>query len=114
MPASLVQSEQTVQVTAQLELQFQSWLKKQATGQVVREMALIICVMKAEISGILIQNALNLKSRANFKERYLMPALAFGLIEMTIPDKPNSRLQTYRLTEDGRSLLRSAANGERD
>ena len=40
----------------------------------------------------------------NFKtaiERLLMA----GLIERTLPDKPNSRLQKYRLTEKGRSLL---------
>lgn len=31
--------------------------------------------------------------------------LELGMIAMTLPDKPTSRLQKYRLTEQGRELL---------
>lgn len=49
-----------------------------------------------------LQTRLSLKDRESFRERYLKPALQAGLIEMTIPGKPSSRLQQYRLTEHGR------------
>jgi hypothetical protein len=49
-----------------------------------------------------LQGELGLSDRTSFRARYLEPALRGGLIEMTVPDKPNSRLQRYRLTELGR------------
>jgi len=52
-----------------------------------------------------LQAQLQLKSQANFRERYLQPALIAGLIEMTIPDKPRSSKQKYRLTPKGRAVL---------
>jgi hypothetical protein len=52
-----------------------------------------------------LQAALHLKARKSFRERYLQPALEAGLIHMTIPDKPNSRLQSYRLTPAGEAHL---------
>ena len=60
--------------------------------------------MKGESSREELQKVLNLKARKNFRLLYLDPALEQGLIEMTIPDKPNSRSQRYRLTEKGKEL----------
>lgn len=58
-----------------------------------------------EMSRKALQTALGLADRKSFRERYLKPALDDGLIEMTIPDKPGSRLQKYRLTDKGRQWL---------
>ena len=49
--------------------------------------------------------ALGLKDRMHFARDYLQPALNACLIEMTIPDKPRSSKQRYRLTEKGRRLV---------
>ena len=61
--------------------------------------------MKTAMSRSEIQQALGLKSQSNFRDRYLLPALRSGLIEMTIPDSPNSRMQKYKITAKGRDLL---------
>lgn len=71
----------------------------QVTPQVKRMME----AMKGEMSREQLQSALDLHDRKSFLQRYLQPALKEGLIEMTIPDKPNSRLQKYRLTDKGRN-----------
>ena len=43
--------------------------------------------------------------RTKFREQVLNPLLTDGLIEMTVPDKPRSSLQKYRLTDKGRTWL---------
>jgi ATP-dependent DNA helicase RecG len=48
---------------------------------------------------------LGFKHREHFRKTYLIPALNAGLIEMTIPDKPKSGLQKYRLTLAGEKVL---------
>lgn len=42
---------------------------------------------------------LDLSHRPTFRQNDLQPALDAGLIERTLPDKPNSRLQKYRRRE---------------
>lgn len=45
------------------------------------------------------------KDRTKFRNQVLRPLLDAGWIEMTIPDKPRSRLQRYRTTAAGRDVL---------
>ena len=51
-----------------------------------------------------LQRKLKLKDKMHFIERYLKPAIQQGMIELTIPDKPKSPKQKYRLTEKGKKL----------
>lgn len=52
-----------------------------------------------------LQSASGLANRRHFQRFYMEPLITSGWIERTIPDKPNSRLQKYHLTEKGRAWL---------
>ncbi|MBM4044299.1 MAG: DUF4062 domain-containing protein [Planctomycetes bacterium] len=58
-----------------------------------------------------IRARLGLKDRKHLHDRYIAPALGEGFIEHTIPDKPRSRHQKYRLTDKGRAWLATATKG---
>lgn len=60
-----------------------------------------------------LQERLGLADRKSFRERYLSPALEAGFVEFTIPEKPNSRLQRYRLTTMGTAFARRKADDKR-
>ena len=53
-----------------------------------------------------LRSILRIKHRPTFRVNYLHPALKEKLIEYTIPDKPNSRFQKYRLTKKGAKYLK--------
>jgi len=80
-------------------------LTPQVAPQVTPQVGELLAAMSAEMSREALQSALGLRDRKSFRERYLRPALDSGLIEMTLPAKPSSRLQKYRLTDKGRQLL---------
>lgn len=52
------------------------------------------------VSALECMKKLGLSHRPTFRQNYLQPALDAGLIERTLPDKPNSRLQKYRRREE--------------
>ena len=62
--------------------------------------------MKGDMKRQEIQAALGLKHEDHFRETYLVPAVQFGAVEMTIPDKPRSSKQRYRITSRGDKMLK--------
>ena len=77
----------------------------EATGEVTGEVERIIRAVTGEMKRSEIQAVLELRHEDHFRERYLKPALDSGWIEMTVPEKPQSPLQQYRLTEKAREWL---------
>lgn len=49
--------------------------------------------------------AIGMNSDSRSFKRHIEPLLIAGFIEMTVPDKPNSRLQKYRLTDSGKAII---------
>ena len=66
---------------------------------------LLAALLAGEMSAGKLREILSIKHRPTFRANYLHPAIQAGLIERTLPDKPNSRLQKYRITAAGRQTL---------
>jgi len=83
----------------------------QVAPQVTPQVGKLLVAIQGEMSREALQAALSLSDRKSFRDRYLKPALDEGLIERSIPDKPNSRLQKYRLADKGRHWLAQHGDG---
>jgi Fic family protein len=59
----------------------------------------LLSVMEKDVpyTTLELMDLVGLKSRVSFKQNYIDPALELGFIEMTIPDKPKSRNQRYKI-----------------
>ena len=71
------------------------------TTQVTTQVNELLKLFTGEHTRQVLQEKLKLANRENFRKNYLQPALDKELIELTIPDKPNSSKQKYRLTYKG-------------
>lgn len=67
----------------------------------------VILVIKA-IEGVMdrgeLQQIVGVSHKTYFRRHYLNPAIVAGYVELTIPDKPTSRSQRYRLTTKGLAI----------
>lgn len=72
---------------------------------------MLIAASSWETSREQLQSAAGLRDREHFRKAYLNVLLNSGLLEMTIPDKPRSSKQRYRLTALGRQFLAQQDKG---
>ena len=67
-------------------------------------------MLEGEKSRNELMEILQLKHNPTFRENYIEPAMVKGWIEMTVPDKPQSKKQRYRLTQAGALEKEKIAN----
>jgi ATP-dependent DNA helicase RecG len=82
--------------------------KRQTTGQVTRQVAILVlrfCEQPRKASEI--QALVAVKHRETFQNNCLKPLMAKGWLAMTIPAKPQSRLQRYQTTQEGKKRLQA-------
>ena len=83
----------------------------QVTGQVTGHVAVQIlrfCEQPRKAGEI--QALVGVKHRQTFRENYLNALIGKGWLGRTIPDKPQSRLQRYQATDEGKKWLQGATN----
>jgi len=77
----------------------------QATPQAAAQAAAGLGAATAPVAREDLQEAFGIKDREHFRTTYLEKFLIAGWLERTIPDKPTSPNQKYRVTEKGRAWL---------
>jgi Fic family protein len=112
--AALSTSDKEADATAFISFMLQAIIKAlreamtdpdsdQVSDQVV---ALLKLFDLKPLSATELMGQLGLSHKPTFRNNYLHPALDRRFIEMTIPDKPNSRLQKYRITPKGKVFIK--------
>ena len=76
----------------------------EVTDHVTDHVENLILTLNGSMSRTELMERLGLRHNQTFRGNYLHPALINNLIEMTLPDKPKSIKQKYRLTAKGKAL----------
>ena len=76
-----------------------------------RDADMLRACVRADLTSKELQNAGAYAGRTRSFEQRLNRLLGEGLLEMTVPDRPRSPIQKYRLTDKGRAAIASIGNG---
>ena len=88
------------EVTPEVAQEVTPEVAQEVTPDVLR----MLRALEGDVSRHDLQNLLGMKDDEHFRKAYILPAIRESLIEMTLPEKPRSSKQKYRLTQKGRSL----------
>ena len=83
-------------------------------GLGAREVAMLLACVERTATSKELQAVAGYAGRTRSFESRLNGLLHDGLLEMTVPDKPRSSIQKYRLTDEGRAALGRASEGHEE
>jgi ATP-dependent DNA helicase RecG len=89
----------TPQVTPQVEDQLGT------KSGLSRDQVRILRLCRQEHPLIAMMKNIGRQNRTKFRDGFVKPLIKAGLVELTIPGRPRSRLQRYRTTEAGLAML---------
>jgi ATP-dependent DNA helicase RecG len=82
----------------------QSWAQSEA-----QSIRLLGALLRGALSARSLADALGMRSKTGALKRTLSEMLSETMIEYTFPDKPNSRLQKYRLSAAGKRVVEGSS-----
>jgi ATP-dependent DNA helicase RecG len=103
-PAAQAKELDTGEVTGEVTRE----VTGEVTDQVSREVLRLLGALHGEMPRQEMQKALGLRHEDHFRQAYLGPALEAAAIERTLPGKPRSSKQRYRITAFGLEALKKA------
>lgn len=84
-----------------------NYASNHASNHASEQIKKLVLALEGEMGRMTLQDILSIKNRDYFRTEYLNSAINSGYIELTIPDKQNSKNQKYRLTAKGIALKES-------